>query len=150
MYAAVTAVLAILIALPSAISTWQFDRILSQTDNRVVVSQWFAQHVPPGSSVLQSGSAYGHAQFDQRLQYRYWMWDRSRRIFVVDGQPPTGRPDWILVQDSPLPSQTQDIVKEFLREDYVLAQQLDALSLRVTGCCDRQDAFSRPFPDSLR
>ena len=138
--------MAILIALPSAISTWQFDRIISQTDNRVVVSQWFAQHVPPGSSVLQSGSAYGHAQFDQRLQYRYWAWDRSRRIFVVDGQPPAGRPDWILVQDSPLPSQTQDIVKEFLREDYVLAQQFDALSLKSDELVyDRQDAFFAPF-----
>ena len=138
--------LAVLIALPSAISIWQFDRIISETDNRVVVSQWFAQHVPPGSSVLQSGSAYGHAQFDRRLQYRHWAWDRSRRIFVVDGRPPAGRPDWILVQDSPLPSQTQDIVKEFLREDYVLAQQFDALSLKNDALLyDRQDAFFTPF-----
>jgi hypothetical protein len=145
-YAAVTAVLAVLIALPSAISTWQFDRIISETDNRVVVSQWFAQHVPPGSSILQSGSAYGHAQFDRRLQYRSWAWDRSRRIFVVDGQPPAGRPDWILVQDSPLPSQTQDVVQEFLREDYVLAQQFDALALKSDGLLyDRQDAFFAPF-----
>jgi hypothetical protein len=145
-YAAVVTLLAVLIALPSAISLWQFDRIISETDNRVVVSQWFAQHVPPGSSILQSGSPYGHAQFDPRLQYRYWAWDRTRRVFVVDGRDPVGRPDWILVQDSPLPNQTQDIVKEFLRQDYVLAQQFDALSLTDERLLyDRQDAFFTPF-----
>ena len=65
---------------------------------------------------------------------------------MVDGRPPSGRPDWILVQDSPLPNQTQDIVKEFLRQDYVLAQQFDALSLKDEGLLyDRQDAFFTPF-----
>jgi hypothetical protein len=55
------------------------------------------------------------------------------------------------VQDSPLPSQTQDIVKEFLREDYVLAQQFDALSLKDDALLyDRQDAFFTPFAGFTR
>jgi len=136
---------AVAIAAPSALSVWRFDRLVRQTDNRVVVAQWFQEHVPPGSSVLQSGSRYGHAQFDQQLHYQSWIWDGARQIFVVARRPATGRPDWILVQYSPLPSETQAIVTQFLTEDYVLVHQFEALSLDVDRVYDRQDAFFVPF-----
>lgn len=144
-FAAATSVFAIALAAPSALSVWQFDRVVSETDNRVVVVQWFELHVPPGSSVLQSGSRYGLAQFDRKLQYKLWIWDGARQIFKVDRRPATGRPDWILVQHSPLPSETQAIVNEFLTEDYVLVQEFQALSLDVDHVFDRQDAFFVPF-----
>jgi hypothetical protein len=74
-----------------------------------------------------------------------WTWDRNRRIFMVNNQPATGRPDWILVQDSPLPSMTQDIVKEFLKEDYEFAWQFTAFSQDAERVYDLQDAFFVPF-----
>lgn len=143
-FAVVTSIVAGAVALPSALSVSRFDRLLSETDNRVMVAKWFERHVPPGSSVLQSGSLFGHAQIDGRV-YRNWVWDRTRLIFLLDRQPATGRPDWILVQDSPLPSETQAIVKQLLTEDYVLVHRFEALSLEVDHVFDRQDAFFVPF-----
>ncbi len=139
------AALSIAIVIPSAVSIWQLDRVLAATDNRVVVARWFAQNVPPGSSVLQSGSRYGLVQFDRHLGYREWRWDGPRRIFLVDGERPSGRPDWILLQESPLPSTTQPIVNEMLKERYVLVSRFPALSIDEGLVYDRQDAFFVPF-----
>ena len=138
------ALVAIALALPSAVNVWQFDRLVSTRDNRVIVADWFARHVPPGDSVLQSGSIYGYAQIDNRI-WVPWTWDRSRRIFKIENRPALGRPDWILVQDSPLPSMTQDIVKQFLQEDYEFAWQFTAFSPDNGRVYDSQDAFFLPF-----
>jgi hypothetical protein len=137
--------LAVAIVCPSAKSVVEFDRLMAQTDNRVIVARWFEQHAPAGSSVLQSGSQYGHAQFDPRLNYAVWVWNKPRLFFTVNNTPATGRPDWILLQESPLPSETQPIVKEFLREDYVRVQDFAALSLAESHLFDQQDAFFVPF-----
>jgi hypothetical protein len=142
--AALLALPAAAIVLPSAISVWKFDRIMARPDNRVVVVRWFADNVPAGSSVLQSGSPYGYVQLDNR-QYVLWTWDRIRRRFMVNGRNPTGRPDWILVQESPLPSTTQDVVLEYLKEDYQFAWQFTALSMKSEHIYDQQDAFFVPF-----
>ena len=123
----------------------QFDRVINQADNRVVIARWFEQHVPPGSSILQSGSHYGHAQFDQKLGYTPWRWDGGQGIFLVNNRPAKGRPDWILLQDSPLPSETQAVVKQFLSEDYVLVHDFHALSNDSSHVFDRQDAFFVPY-----
>lgn len=142
--AVATAAVSVLIVRPSAVSTWQFDRIMANADNRVVVDDWFRKNIPPGDSVLQSGSPYGHAQLDSRV-WVAWRWDRGRGIFTVNNRPATGRPDWILLQDSPLPSATQDIVKEFLRERYEFAWQFTALSAKDRGVYDQHDAFFMPL-----
>ncbi len=130
---------------PSALNLWRFDRIVSRTDNRVVVAEWFEQHVPAGSSVLQSGSRYGLAQFHRRLGYTEWVWDGGRRRFNVNGRPAEGQPDWIVVQDSPLPSATQDQVTALLAGDYVLVNAFKAVSLNDDLVYDRQDMFYVPF-----
>jgi 4-amino-4-deoxy-L-arabinose transferase-like glycosyltransferase len=135
---------AIALVLPSALSLWQFNRIVSNTDSRVLVAEWFARHVPPGQSVLQSGSIYGYAQLDNRI-WATWTWDRGRRAFMLKDQRAQGRPDWILVQDSPLPSMTQEVVKEFLTENYALAWQFTAFAHDPSRVYDSQDAFFVPF-----
>jgi 4-amino-4-deoxy-L-arabinose transferase-like glycosyltransferase len=138
------AAVAILIVLPTATTVLQFDRVASATDNRVVVADWFARHVPRGDSVLQSGSIYGYAQIDNRV-WDVWTWDRNRRIFVIQNRPALGRPDWILVQESPLPSMTQEIVKQFLLDDYHFAWQFTAYTPATGRVYDSQDAFFLPF-----
>src|SRR5262245_28790228 len=45
---ALTAVLALAVVWSSVTRVWAFDRIMNATDNRVVVAQWFFEHVPPG------------------------------------------------------------------------------------------------------
>ncbi len=145
--AVLTAVIAAAIVWPSAVSTWQFDRIVSQADSRVVLVDWFKENVPPGSSVLQSGSPYGYAQFGRELGYTQWLWDRVRLVFLANGRRPTPtmRPDWIVVQESPLPSQTQPIVHEFLSEGYAFAWRLNAVNLNKPHTYDQQDAFFVPY-----
>ncbi len=145
--AVLTAAVATAIVWPSAVSTWQFDRIISQPDSRVVLVRWFTENVPPGSSVLQSGSPYGYAQFGRDLAYTQWHWDRVRLVFLANGRRPTPtmRPDWIVVQESPLPSQTQPIVHEFLSEGYAFAWRLNAVSLNKPHTYDKQDAFFVPY-----
>ncbi len=145
--ATLTAVLATAIVWPSAVSTWEFDRIISRPDSRVMLVRWFAENVPPGSSVLQSGSPYGYAQFGRELGYTQWLWDRVRLVFLAGGRRPTPtmRPDWIVVQESPLPSQTQPIVHEFLGEGYAFAWRLNAVSLNKPHLYDQQDAFFMPY-----
>jgi 4-amino-4-deoxy-L-arabinose transferase-like glycosyltransferase len=141
----VTAALAVVVIAPSAVSVWRFDRIISRQDNRVVVARWFEEHVPPGSSVLQSGSRYGLAQFPRSMSYKEWVWDGGSGIFRVGRRPATGEPDYIVVQDSPLPSATQELVKHLLSRDYVTVAGFDAVALEEPLVYDRQDMFYVPF-----
>jgi hypothetical protein len=95
---------------------------------------------------MQSGSIYGYAQFDRKQHYMVWIWDRGRRRFLVEGHTPEGAPDWILVQESPLPSDTQAVVKDFLKEGYEMASVFKAVDLdRGWRLYDMQDAFYVPF-----
>jgi 4-amino-4-deoxy-L-arabinose transferase-like glycosyltransferase len=141
---AALALAASLVVLPSAVSLVQFDRVASATDNRVLVAEWFARHVPQGDSVLQSGSLYGYAQIDNRV-WTVWTWDRYRKAFMVQNRRAAGRPDWILLQESPLPSMTQDVVAGFLKEHYDVAWRFTAFSPREGRVYDLQDAFFIPF-----
>jgi Dolichyl-phosphate-mannose-protein mannosyltransferase len=145
--AAVTAAVAGALVLPSAVSVVQFNRIASRTDNRVVVARWFDEHVPPGSSVLMSGSSYGYVQFTRAKDYKAWVWDRQRLIFVtdLDRRPGVGQPDWILLQESPLPSETQQAVTDFLKSGYAFVEYFPAFSASEPHVFDLQDAFFIPF-----
>jgi len=132
--AVVSAVLAVAIVTPSAINVWHFDRIMSQTDNRVVVANWVAQFVPEGDSIAQSGSHYGHAQINDS-------------IWRMVGGHPAEPPQWILLQESPLPSDNQaEILALIDSGQYDLAWQFTAVTLdRGERIYDLQDAFFVPF-----
>jgi len=144
---ALAAAVAALIVLPSAASSVQFDRVASRTDNRVVVAQWFDGHVPAGSTVLMSGSAYGYVQFTREKNYRAWLWDRQRLMFVTfpDNRPAVGRPEYVLLQESPLPNETQPEVTDLLKSDYVMVQRFQAFTPGEARVYDLQDAFFIPF-----
>ncbi len=138
---------AVLVALPSARSAVAFDRVISRTDNRVLVAEWFDRHVPPGSSVVVSGSLFGYVQFPATRRYDVWSWDRVRQVFVVrpGSRPAEGRPDWILMQESPLPSTTQPVVHQYLKHGYVLVRTFRAFARSDDAIFDQQDAFFVPF-----
>ena len=121
---------------------------MAQTDNRVVVSRWFDEHVPAGSSVLLSGSQYGYIQTNRAMSYRTWVWDKNHLAFVSDREKRkrmTGRPAWILLQESPLPSETQPEVTTLLRDGYSEAMTFDAFTPDPTRVYDQQDAFFVPY-----
>ena len=138
---------AAMIVLPSAISVVQFDRLISRADNRVVIARWFDDHVPEGQTVMMTGSPYGYVQFTRPREFNAWLWDRRRRAFVSEYEraPAAGRPEWILVQQSPLPSETQESAAAMLESGYTLVRSFPAVSTDQWHVYDQQDMYFVPF-----
>jgi 4-amino-4-deoxy-L-arabinose transferase-like glycosyltransferase len=145
---ALTTALAIAIVIPSATSIVRFNRIASRADNRVVIARWFDEHVPDGTSVLMTGSSYGYVQFTRERHYEAWVWDRNRLAFVIDldrHRPMTGSPEYILLQESPLPAETQAEALRYLNSGYDRVQQFVAYDPSAPHLYDVQDAFFMPY-----
>lgn len=141
---ALVALLGLAIIYPSAARLVAFDRLIDRTDSRVVAADWIARHAEPGASVAVSGSPFGSPQFRRTLQH--WVWNGRARAFTLQRQPVSGRPDWILVQESPLPSATQEAVTAWLASGYERTTTIRAFDPSVTGnLYDRQDGFFLPF-----
>ncbi|MGD9906537.1 MAG: glycosyltransferase family 39 protein [Vicinamibacterales bacterium] len=140
---------ALLAALAVAEPAWrsiQFDRAMSAADNRVVVATWITERVPPGSSLLVTGSHYGHPWLPVERGYRFWTWDRREGRYWLPDDPDASRPDWILRQEHPL-SADQPVVDEWLRDGYVVAWRFAAARPDDGGrrTFDRMDAFYLPY-----
>jgi hypothetical protein len=133
---------------PSALSVFEFDRLAARTDNRVVVSRWFDTHVLAGASIAQSGSTYGYAQFTPG-RFNPWVWEGNRFVTIDYAtrvrRPVAGKPDYILLQESPLPNATQDEIKALLAQSYLPVTKFPALDLAAPHIYDMQDAFFIPF-----
>ncbi len=140
---AVAAVFLLLCAAPTALKAVAFDRLLSQTDSRVLAAKWIMNHVPAGATVLMTGNGLELWPVSTRPDYRVWMWH-------TDGSRLTGpeaeRPDWIVVEESPLrhyswvPGELQPIL-----HDYVFRQAILAARHSERHVYDQQDAFYVPF-----
>jgi len=123
-----------------------FDTLLARSDSRVLVAQWIERHAAPGETIAQSGSPYGYAQVHPDTTLKSWAWHRRRRVFMYQLEPVEGKPDWIVLQESPIPSTTQPVVTEWLRRDYHLAAVFRAYDATVKdNLYERQDAFYLPF-----
>jgi len=135
---------------PSVRSVVAFDALLTKRDSRLVAADWMLENVPPGSDIYQTGNPYGHVQLESSrpFRYRHWTWDggsfRSTR-------PPWRRtaawPEWIVVQQSPLPySHIPVEVARRLRTEYTLVHFVRAVDATDThNVYDLQDAFYLPF-----
>jgi hypothetical protein len=143
--AALAAVLTALVAAEPAARSWQFDRAMAATDNRVMVAAWITERVPPGSSLLITGSHYGHPWLPAERGYRLWVWDRREQRYWLPDDPGATRPQWILRQEHPL-SADHSVVDEWLRDGYLVAWRFAAA--RPDGgsrTFDRMDAFYLPY-----
>jgi 4-amino-4-deoxy-L-arabinose transferase-like glycosyltransferase len=145
--AAVVIAAATCAVVPSASSVIGFNRVLAQVDNRVLAANWVERNVPRGSTLVLSGSQYGQIQLPRGHGLRVWRWDRRQQRFTENGRPVTERPDWIVLQESPLPgSRNQPVVLEWLDEGYRQAAEFvafaPATSVRVY---DAQDMFYVPL-----
>ena len=56
-------VIAAIVALPSARSSIETDRLLSRTDSRLLAADWILEQFPDGVTIYQSGSSYAQVQF---------------------------------------------------------------------------------------
>ena len=142
-----SALVALAVVWTGAARTLAFDRIMAKTDSRVVVADWFEKNVPPGSTVVQSGSVYGRARFPGALGYREWRWDGGRRVFLLDNKRLSAKdaPEWIVMQDSPLPSGNQEILTDLVKDRYELVSAIQAFSASSDLVYDQQDMFFVPF-----
>ena len=108
--AAALALVATLIVLPSAASVVavrsdrQRDR--QSRDRR----GWFADNVPPGSRCSRAARSTAMLSSTADLGDRVDVGPLPQGVSWCQGRRAEGRPDWILVQESPLPSMTQDVV----------------------------------------
>jgi Dolichyl-phosphate-mannose-protein mannosyltransferase len=144
----IVAGLTALVIAPSAWSVIRFDLLLTRRDSRVIVADWIRANVPPGSSIWQSGSHYGHAQPERGpRRYVHWGYNREHNRFRVGAEWATGLPDFIVVQESALPySHVPAVVETLLRRSYEPVFSEYAAEPRHSGnVYDLQDAFFLPF-----
>ena len=112
----------------------------------MLVAGWIERTVPRGSSLAQSGSQYGQFQLQRDHGLRAWKWDRLRMLFTENGRPAEGRPDWIVLQQSPLPSENQGVILDWLASGYELAASFPAFDPGATGnVYEPQDMFYVPL-----
>jgi len=135
--------LLILCATPTAVKAVQFDRVLSRTDSRVLATDWVAQRVPAGASILMTGGGFQLWRQGKRLPYDVWWWDLDSPRVVGPAQQ---RPDWIVVEESPLRhySVFPEALKPIL-EQYELKRTIRALDATQPLTYDQQDAFYLPL-----
>ncbi len=142
----VATALTLLAAAPATYRSASYNHIASQKDSRVLLAEWFLVYGRAGENIAQSGSPYGHAQIP-RDRLRPWVWDRHMQTFVGPRRriATEGLPDYLVIQESPLPSVTQPLVEEYLANGYTLMHRIDAYTPDPTRVYDMQDAFFIPF-----
>jgi len=139
------AVLAGIAIFPSIRRVVSFDLLSSRTDTRLLAGRWFEQNVTPGSSLYQSGAIYGQLQVDG---YRTWGYDEKGRRFMIGDEPTEMEPDWIVIQDYPLPEYcgTPRRVRQIITRHYRLARAFRAMEGDdEANVFDQQDAFFLPL-----
>ena len=136
---------AVLMVIPTARNTVLFDRLMSRTDNRVIVSRELRRIIPAGSTFYQSGESYGQAPLGLdgvAIDVHQRTFDRN-----ADRFEPT-EPDWVLLQRSPLRlySAVPKTVERIVGERYELQRTFLAGDSRSRGrFYDQQDAFFLPL-----
>ena len=141
----VIAVAAVLMVIPTARNTVLFDRLMSRTDNRVIVSRELARIIPAGSTFYQSGESYGQVP----LSLNGVVVDVHERTFDrnADRFDPT-EPEWVLLQRSPLRlySSVPETVERIVGERYELRRSFLTGDTRSgERFYDQQDAFFLPL-----
>jgi hypothetical protein len=131
---------------PSARRVVAFDRLLSTTDNRLIASAWAEANIPVNATLFQSGYLGGHL-FLPRHEGR-WRFDNESRRFLTEDGPTDARPDWIVIQESPLRhySETPRWIERLLKREYELVKGWKAVDMdRTDAVYDQQDGFYVPL-----
>jgi hypothetical protein len=142
---------ALLVALPSAQSVIQFDRVLSRTDTRLLAARWLGPRVLSGETLFESGSQAGfvHLAWHDRRGLRLVSFDEGRGEFV-DAFGARTPPDWIILQQSPLYnySEVLPLVRSIAYQDYWLVASFSAAKkAERPSDFDQEDAFFLPYAD---
>ena len=149
------AVITVLVALPSTLTTVRFDRMLTQRDNRVIAAEWLAAHVGEEERVHETGAVYA-------APTAAWPPGRARTAPVgfdsipgafSDEDGPVDRPEWIVVAESPLRLYTAVApeLRTILGREYERVQAFTPTrEPEPESWFDRQDAFFLPYANFSR
>jgi 4-amino-4-deoxy-L-arabinose transferase-like glycosyltransferase len=141
---AVAGVLVAACAIPTAVKSVQFDRVIARTDSRVLATNWLSQRIPPGASILLVCSSYGKPQLWERgaaLPYQVMTWEQHSAE-IIAGE----RPDVVVVEESGL--RYYSVVPAALGgvlADYTLQHVIVGSNPRRPHVYDQQDAFYLPI-----
>ena len=147
---AVVGALAVLTVAPTAWSAIRDDQLLARTDSRVLAAQWLRERAQPGQALYQTGTHYGWIQLERGpRRYVNWNYNREFGLFRVGGDWAPGLPDWIVVQESPIPYSHGEIpprLADLLRRRYDLCHRVRAVNPRdPRNIYDMQDALYLPY-----
>jgi 4-amino-4-deoxy-L-arabinose transferase-like glycosyltransferase len=143
-----TAALAAVIAIPTALPSIVFDRLMTRVDTRVIAGDWIAARFPSGASIYQNGYGYGHAQPLPRERFIQYTFNEQAKRFEQDSRP-TDPPDLLILLESPLGgySRIPPAVAAVASADYVRVITFDGIAAsRAAGAVyDQDDMFFAPF-----
>jgi hypothetical protein len=136
--------LALLVIAPSAWSVIQFDRLLAQTDSRVLAASWVERQFPDGASIAEVGRRSTNLFF---LPEGPATPSRYRTTMITDEETDATDPDMVVV-----PRSLFDAGVVIPRRAAALASRymplyvIDAQDLSATGAVyDWQDEFYLPL-----
>ncbi|PWT83841.1 MAG: hypothetical protein C5B57_06085, partial [Blastocatellia bacterium] len=135
----VMAVLVILVALPSIRRVIAFDRLIAQTDTRVVAANWLDMHVGPTDWVCEIPAAILHPVWGRPEGLHIGRFDGQRGLFVSDKDEAVTS-SWVVIAKSPLAVYTT--IPEGLMP-IVESQYSRVATFRATVAGERPDAFDQ-------
>lgn len=144
--AALRTALAVAIVFPSVQSVIAFDRLLCETDSRVLAATWIEEHVPAGATLYLAEPPFGKPEVPEE-RYEPCSLDPAKSEFTC-GKTAGVLPAWIVLHQYPLdfwsPAPTP-AVSELLASRYELAAEFTAYHPRAPLLFDEQDAFYLPL-----
>jgi hypothetical protein len=137
------------IVYPTLMRSIAFDRLMAQTDSRVLGAGWIASHFPAGASIYQTGFGAGHLLPMPAYKYLRYTFDERADRFELDGTAAESVPDLIVLLESPLPaySEVPGRIRSVIRDGYELVTAIDGVppASAPDVVYDLEDAFYAPF-----
>ena len=150
--AAILAGVVTLCLLPSLVTVVRFNRVLTQTDTRLIAADWMSRNFKNGDSFYESGASYARPHYAlpaHVLKVEALEFEPVKNAFSKpDGTPAS--PDWIVISESPLRLYTRvpPELRSIVNSGYELAFTVSGTTrLEPEAAYDRQDAFFLPYAD---
>lgn len=145
-----TATFAVLVAVPSLMSSVHMDRLLGRPDTRVLAADRLTRDFPCGATVHQTGSVYGHVQLptaSTRGEFVHVAYDEPSGTFRYPDGTAAPEPDIVIVQESPLPySRVPPTLRTWLDRGYGLHASIEGVDMAAARpAYDEEDALYLPL-----